>query len=782
MSDTATFNAPSDWPGDGPIDLHVHDGPHASSTTEWWYLHSHMVTESGRTLSFFASFFRIISGRDEVTGKPTFAHSLTWALADVEQKKYWPESRVDRSAPELGLKKVDRGEGSKDPRLRRALREVLVKGNVPYPDRMFASDVVVASEGLNLDFGGQSLRKLQDGSYQVSLYHDHFDIRVELNLEPLKPAARHGDNGVVKSVHGEDMFYYFIPRCAVNGALTFGQGKEKPPLVEGVSDASGWFDHEFGCHTSKHGETFALDSAESAPVSEFADGDKAAQETEGASAARHDIAWNWIGAQLDDGSEVSAYTLHDLVSGESAGRWAVVIDPEGGYTSPTDVHLEPEGLWRSTRSFNDYPTAWQLELPEAGLSLHAVCAFEDQEFITLISKPAFWEGRVHITGTKQGKPVSGVGFVERSGFLVATDLDSFFKQVGRETRKSVNALIPFDPSWEQVRDLVASAERPEFMRGVDNATFVDTMIRPIREITDRGGKSWRSYAALACCDVVGGDSRPFVRWLAFPEFLHVGSLIVDDVQDQSTVRRGGPTCHMVYGEAIALNAGTACYFMGQQLLHSDHLSETDRLRLYALYFEALRAGHAGQAFDLNGLDHLMPHVVETGDGVLLEERVLSIHRLKTAAPAASLARMGAIAGEGSEAQINGLGEFFEAVGLAFQIIDDVLNLRGFKGDLKQRGEDLSQGKITLPVAKAMARLDAEARSWVWQQVQAKHQDTASVEAIIERLEACGALDDCEKQARDLVEGAWLRLDPLLEDSLPKLMLRSFGWYVLERHY
>ena len=782
MSDTAPINAPDDWPEAGPIDLDIHDRPHASSTTEWWYLNSHMVTSGGRTLSFFASFFRIISGRDETSGKPTYAHSLTWALADVEKKKYWPESRVDQCAPELGLKKVDRGEGSNDPRLRRAMREVLIKGKVPYPDRMFESDVIVATDRLDLDFGGQGLRKLDDGSYQVSLYHDHFDIRVELNLTPKKPPARHGDDGVVKSVHGEDMFYYFIPRCGVNGELHFGQGKDRPVVVEQVSDASGWYDHEFGCHTSKNGETFALDSGESAPVSEFADGDQAAADTDGASEAKHDIAWNWISAQLDDGSEVTAYTLHDLVSGESAGRWAVVIDPDGNYTNPTELSLEPSGLWRSTRSFNDYPTDWQLELPEARISLHATCAFEDQEFITLISKPAFWEGRVHVSGTKAGKAVAGVGFVERSGFLAATDLDSFFKQVGRETRRSVNALIPFDPTWEQVRDLVASEDRPEFMRGVDPATFVDTMIRPIREITDRGGKSWRSYAALACCDVVGGDSRPFVRWLAFPEFLHVGSLIVDDVQDQSTVRRGGPTCHMVYGEPIALNAGTACYFMGQQLLHSEHLSDKDRLRLYALYFEALRAGHAGQAFDLNGLDHLMPAVVETGDGVLLEERVLSIHRLKTAAPAASLARMGAIAGEGTEAQINGLGDFFEAIGLAFQIIDDVLNLRGFKGNLKQRGEDLSQGKITLPVAKAMARLDLAGRTWIWQQVQARHPDPEPVEAIIARLEECGALDECEKQARDLVETAWLRLDPLVEDSLPKLMLRSFGWYVLERHY
>ena len=100
------------------------------------------------------------------------------------------------------------------------------------------------------------------------------------------------------------------------------------------------------------------------------------------------------------------------------------------------------------------------------------------------------------------------------------------------------------------------------------------MIKPIREITDRGGKGWRSYAAITCCDIVGGDSRKFVEWLAMPELMHVGSLIVDDVEDKSVVRRGGPTAHMLYGEAQAINSGTAAYFIAQKLLGARSSSRT----------------------------------------------------------------------------------------------------------------------------------------------------------------------------------------------------------------
>src|SRR6185503_7691617 len=168
--------------------------------------------------------------------------------------------------------------------------------------------------------------------------------------------------------------------------------------------------------------------------------------------------------------------------------------------------------------------------------------------------------------------------------------------------------------------------------------------------------------ALACCDVVEGDSRKFVKWLAMPELLHVGSLIIDDVQDRSTVRRGGPACHLVHGEPLAINAGTAAYFITQRLLQTGEVSPARRLRLYDLYFEAMRAGHAGQALDLDGPSSIMDDVVESGDASALERRVLATHRLKAAVPAASLARMGAVAGGGTDAQIDAVGDFFEALG------------------------------------------------------------------------------------------------------------------------
>lgn len=117
--------------------------PHDSSATEWWYVNSHLETESGRKLSLFASFFRIILEINEDTGTPRYAHALNWAISDPESGKYYAESRVDRCAPEFGLKRLDRGEWKTDPLLRQALREILERGQVPHPDRLIEGPIVV---------------------------------------------------------------------------------------------------------------------------------------------------------------------------------------------------------------------------------------------------------------------------------------------------------------------------------------------------------------------------------------------------------------------------------------------------------------------------------------------------------------------------------------------------------------------------------------------------------------------------------------------------------------
>jgi geranylgeranyl pyrophosphate synthase/predicted secreted hydrolase len=764
---------PNDWPTDGLIDLKVHDRPHASSTLEWWYQNGHLVLADGRRFSFFAAFFRQVKGRDPKTKEPLYAHSLTWSLFDVEGEHSNFVSRVDPTAPAEGLKRIRRGLGGKDHKLNRALTEILESGNVPLPDKMFTDRVYVNKDRLELQYEGALFKRLDDGRYELKLDDTQRGVGVELTFTPQKPPVLQGDDGVVRGSDDQAMFYYFIPRMAVEGSITH-RG-----VAHEVQQGSAWYDHEFGLHEGDAAEEDVDDAAEA----KLDDKTKLARQK--ARRDKHEkrqVAWDWVSLQLDDNTELSVYCELYVNVPKTAGEWAVFVDKDGKSTLHKDVRFEATKMWRSTQTFFEYPVAWKLTVPSAKIELEIEAAFPDQEFLTLISKPAFYEGRVHAAGKVNGQARSALGVLERSGYASYEDLEGFFEEVGKVVRDSVERVLPRKPTYEQARDLVASKEREQYMRGLDVDQYARTHLHPIREITDRGGKGWRSYAAITCCDIVGGDSRKFVNWIALPEMMHVGSLIVDDVEDKSETRRGGKTAHLIYGDGQAINSGTAAYFIGIHLLDSKWVSDADQLRIYRLYFEALRSGHAGQAIDIDGMDHMMPGVVESGDSALLEERVLAVHRLKTAAPAGCLARMGAIAGNGTEAQIEGLGRFFEDLGLAFQIIDDVLNLRGFKNDLKTKAEDLQQGKVTLPVVKAMSRFPLAERRAFWETLRTKPQDLAVVGKLVEQLESVGAIDACSKQAKDLVEEAWQRLSPLVDPSLAKMLLRAFGWYVLERHY
>src|SRR5260221_3710496 len=100
----AKFFAP-DWPKEGPIDLNINDLPHASSTTEWWYMHTHIKARGAKEFSLFASFFRHAIGFDKVTKQPDYGHSVIWGISDIKNKKYYTVSLVDKRFPELGVKR-----------------------------------------------------------------------------------------------------------------------------------------------------------------------------------------------------------------------------------------------------------------------------------------------------------------------------------------------------------------------------------------------------------------------------------------------------------------------------------------------------------------------------------------------------------------------------------------------------------------------------------------------------------------------------------------------------
>ena len=502
-----------------------------------------------------------------------------------------------------------------------------------------------------------------------------------------------------------------------------------------------------------------------------------------------------------------------VVDGTQAWRHAAPsasAAAEGEVLCGVSLQASPAGPapWLSTQTFSSYPQhlvvlgSGSSSSSSSGRSaasapltpLHLTAVTPACELVSLLACPGVWMGRMAVSdaaGSSSG--AEGYGNVLQSlGAKALASLDTFFRAVGLATRDAVLREYPSTLSQEKVVQMVAtSPEHAWHAQGAHAGQLEKGIIQPLRHLVDAGGKSWRGYGILAACDAVGGASHCHTEFLALAELLHVGSLIVDDLQDESPLRRGRRAVHLEFSPAVAINAATAAYFYCERIIMRGASSRQpkDTLRLMEQYFGCMRAGHAGQALDIAGLDYLMAEAVAGGDGALAEERLLAVHMLKTGVPAASLLRMGCVLGGGSDAQVMALGRYYEAVGCAFQIMDDVRNLRGvFSGsadkagagvELKVLGEDISAGKVTFPMVKALSLLPRAEMAALWEVVRSKPSERAVVDGVIAQLEACGAVEACVTHAARLVEEGYAQVDGVLPDSLWKCFLRAFGSYLVE---
>jgi hypothetical protein len=311
--------------------------------------------------------------------------------------------------------------------------------------------------------------------YKLNLEWEDGKYSAALNYTPNKEPLRHGEGGVVQSKDGKDMFYYFIPSCTVTGTITI-DGE-----VLQIATASGWYDHEFGGQP--------LDDSGKKPEKKEDD------ET--------DRAWNWVSVHLDGiDVQISSAVLMDTKANEEIDKAALIVDGNTctRYSAQENgVDLVGSKVWRSTRSFLQFPTEWALTIPGV-CDLTLTAPFPDQELLTMLVG-AFWEGRLVVSGTYMGEEVTGTGFAERNGFGDMNNLSTFFGSVGAKVIETVKDILPCAAidgpdgagSYEQHRRLVANDKNDHLMNGLDTKAFEDVVLQPIRDVIDRGGKSWRAY-------------------------------------------------------------------------------------------------------------------------------------------------------------------------------------------------------------------------------------------------------------------------------------------------
>ena len=216
-----------------------------------------------------------------------------------------------------------------------------------------------------------------------------------------------------------------------------------------------------------------------------------------------------------------------------------------------------------------------------------------------------------------------------------------------------------------------------------------------------GGKRLRPLLVLAACEAVGGQPEAALRAAVAVELIHAYSLVHDDMpcMDNDVLRRGKPTVHVQYGQAQAMLAGDAMQALAFEVLTPDvGIESALQARLCSLL--ARVAGHAGmaggQAIDLASI------------GRMLDETALrDMHRRKTGALLQGSVLMGAACGPCTRAAWQALGDYGAAIGLAFQVVDDILDVTQASETLgKTAGKDHDHNK---PTYVSLLGLDAARR-------------------------------------------------------------------------
>lgn len=261
---------------------------------------------------------------------------------------------------------------------------------------------------------------------------------------------------------------------------------------------------------------------------------------------------------------------------------------------------------------------------------------------------------------------------------------------------------------------------------LDLASYIATRGRMVEEALDRalpgesalpgplhqamryslfaGGKRLRPILVMASAEAVGGDPQDVLSTACAVELIHTYSLIHDDLpsMDDSATRRGRPTCHVAFGEALAVLAGDALHALAFELLTKNAHTAGQTRALQVVEDVAAAIGTqgmvGGQVLDLLG---------EGREGLarfgrwpaLPREGVYMIHRWKTAALVRACVRAGAILAGAQPAQLRALTVYGEHLGLAFQVIDDVLDEAGESTALgKDARADAARSKLTFPAA------------------------------------------------------------------------------------
>ena len=284
-------------------------------------------------------------------------------------------------------------------------------------------------------------------------------------------------------------------------------------------------------------------------------------------------------------------------------------------------------------------------------------------------------------------------------------------------------------------------------------------------IISAGGKRLRPALLLLCCGALGYTGTQRFNMAAVVEFIHTATLLHDDVVDESELRRGAPTANARFGNPASVLVGDFLYSRAFQMM-----VEAQSMRIMQVLADATNIISEGEVMQLMNMHN----------AALDEAGYLQVIRSKTAKLFEASARVGAILSGATPAQEDACAEYGQAMGTAFQVIDDVLDYAGDAAVMgKNLGDDLREGKTTLPLIAAMQRgTDAE-RATI--QTAIETGDISMLDAVVAIVHKTGALDIAKASARSEAERAIAAAKQLPTNAYSACLV-SLASQLLERNH
>jgi geranylgeranyl pyrophosphate synthase len=323
----------------------------------------------------------------------------------------------------------------------------------------------------------------------------------------------------------------------------------------------------------------------------------------------------------------------------------------------------------------------------------------------------------------------------------------------------------------------------EFVFGKPHYTYnikaaQKALLEPIWEFLKRGGKRWRPVLFLLITQAIGGNIKKVKDFVIIPEVIHNGSLIIDDLEDESKLRRGKPCLHKIFGPDISINVGNFLYFLPLLVLikNKNKFRPEILVKAYETYLQEMINLHLGQGTDIYWHKGKVKKISQKEYFQMCAFKTGSLSRL-----AAKLA----VILSGKDHQLaEKLARMAEAIGVAFQIQDDILDLT-LKGKERKKfgknfGNDIKEGKRTLMVLYTLEKASKKDKKRLLE-ILDKHTDSPKEKKeAIEIIKKYGGIEYAKKVAQKIIKERWKEVEKLLPESKAKEKLEDFVNYLIER--